>query len=123
MIRACFMYFSNMEICSLITVRSYFGFQKFFIVYGFKFFFNTIADFIINKIIFFEYIIIFNQKIYLFSFIIRTFHLISRFWKHYASKWFNFIIIIFVTNKAFIIFFIFCDNEIFVFRFQRYRTL
>ena len=43
-----------MKTCSLITVRFYFGFQKFVMVDRFatKFFFNTIADSISNIIMY-----------------------------------------------------------------------
>ena len=56
MIRAYFRNFFIMNICSLITVRFSFGFQKFFIVDActIKFFFNTVAGFIPNIIIFFN---------------------------------------------------------------------
>ena len=56
MIRAYFRNLFIMNICSLITVKFSFGFQKFLIVDGcaIKFFFNTIAGFIPNIIIFFN---------------------------------------------------------------------
>ena len=50
------MYFSTIEIYSLITVRPHFGFQKSFNVDGLaiRFFFNTITDFNPTICIFFN---------------------------------------------------------------------
>ena len=45
-----------------------------------------------------------KQKIHLFSLTIIILHIHSRFWKHYMY-WLNFIIIMEVINKVFIIFF------------------
>ena len=79
--RTFFRYFSSMKTCYLITVRPYFCFQKNFIVDGFatKLLLNIITDFILNSIIFFQQLIIFNTKVHPFSFIIITLYLNSCF--------------------------------------------
>ena len=74
-----------MKVSSLINLRFYFGFQDFFIVAGFniKFFFNTVAEFIPNIIIFLQQIKSLTKKFaHLVSVI--TFNISAHFWKHYA---------------------------------------
>ena len=88
-----------MKICRPITVRPDFHFQKIFILDGFaiKLCFNAISNFILTSLCFF---------IKLLSLIKNIIHLVSPsylfnthlFWKHYTS-YFNFIIIILVTNE------------------------
>ena len=105
--KACFRNFFIVKICCLITVRFYFAFQKTFILDRFviKFFFDNRTVLIWNSIVFFQSVIIYNQKIHPFSLTIITFYIRTRFWKHYM-QWLNFIIVIQVTNKVFIVFFI-----------------
>ena len=63
------------------------------------------TDFITNSIIFFLECIIFNQRIHPFSLSIITFYITTCLKKHYM-QWFTSIIIIQVTNKVFVVFFI-----------------
>ena len=81
----CFRYLSTINICSHITV---------------SLFFNTITTFIPN-ILFFQQIIVFNQKAHPLSFTIIILFKSTCPWKHNAQG-FSFIIIIFVPNKMLI---------------------
>ena len=76
--RVCFKYLLIIKTCSLITIRFYFVFQKFFIVDGLAvmFLFNSIAHFISDIFIFFLIIDqILYEKINPFSFTIITFYI------------------------------------------------
>ena len=100
-LRNCFI----IKIYNYIAMRFYyFGFQKFFIIdrLAFKFFF--ISALTLSQIVL--YFLIshhFNQKIYPFCLFITTFYISVCFRKHYI-EWLNFMIIIQVTNKVFIVF-------------------
>ena len=86
MIRAHLRHLFIMKICNFITVRFYVDFQKIYILERFavKFFFNIRTDFIVNSVLFFQKVIIFNQKRHPISLIIIIFYIRVPFWKHYV---------------------------------------
>ena len=71
-IRACFRYFPNMKICSLIIERPYFAFQTFSIVDGFA------IKFLLKLLLTSQF------KVLSFSFAIITCYIGARFWKDYT---------------------------------------
>ena len=71
-IRACFKYFPNMKICSLIIERPYFGFQTFSIIDGFA------IKFLLKLLLTSQF------KVLSFSFAIITCYIGARFWKDYT---------------------------------------
>ena len=103
MIRVHLRNFIFMKICSFITIRFYFDFEKFFTVgrFAIKLFLNISADFIQNSIIFSN---MSYKIIHPFTLTIITFYILAHLWKHYMQRP-NFFIIIQVTNKVFIAFF------------------
>ena len=108
---ACLRHLFVMKICSFITVRFQFGFRKLFIVdvFTFKFFFNTIADYIPNISMFFNNS---SSSIKKYTDLFWTsyfFYIYARFWKN-CTGWFSFIII-YVTNKVFMNFL--CGKKLF----------
>ena len=133
-----FLYCENLQIHDFILV-----FRIFFTVDGFaiKFFFNAIADLVPDIIMFFNKSSTSIEKIHPLSFTVITFYVYARSWKNY-TEWFNFIII-YITNKAFIIFSLkeilldismlsistsfkklnFYSDETYLFRFQYHQTL
>ena len=95
--------FFTIKICKFITMRFYFSFQKIFMKnrVAIKFFFFLSALTLSQIVLYF-----FNKSS---SSIKKYIHLVcppylfaicTRFWKHYMS-WFNFIIIIQITNIFF----------------------
>ena len=87
--------FFIVRICIFITIRFFYGFQKFFIVAGLlsNSLYNICTYFILNSIYFFPIIHCLQVANTSIKFDNYNFYIRGRFWKH-CMKWLNFILII-----------------------------